>query len=173
MKKTLLLLAIALLTLGILAVAFVALRPQPQEPLPPDAVSFPGAGTGPGTVFTREILLANGAPLETHDFLSDPATVEDEVNPGYYYLGYGPADSSASYHIEYVEETQYFNVELLQEPLGESRKAAEAYLQRALGIANDDMCALNYALGVPNSVNGQYSSMNLGFSFCPGAVVLP
>jgi hypothetical protein len=35
------------------------------------------------------------------------------------------------------------------------------------------MCGLNYTVSVPYSVNAIYSGSNLGFSFCPDAVVLP
>jgi hypothetical protein len=119
--------------------------------------------------------------MQTNDVLKDPATVQDPINPGYYYLGYhayeGVPDATATntppYIIEYISATHYFNIELLQEPIGLQRREAEQYLMAHLGISQAQMCQLNYMLSVPNSVNSQYAGENLGFSFCPGATVLP
>ena len=103
------------------------------------------------------------------------------INAGYYYLGYhmkeGFPDPTASdnppYVISYIDSTQYFNIALLQEPIGSVREEAQQYLMQHLGISQDQMCRLNYMVSVPDRVNSQFSSKNLGFSFCPGATVLP
>ena len=102
------------------------------------------------------------------------------MNPGYYYLGYhyanGTSDPTASndppYLIEYISTTQYFNISLLHEPLGQIRQQAEQYLMAHTGLTQNQMCQIKYMVSVPSSVNQVYAGTNLGFSFCPGAVQL-
>lgn len=134
-----------------------------------------GAGT------TMSVTGISGEVFQTSNFMTDPVTVKDPINPGYYYLGYhsyeGVPDPTATatppYVIEYIASTQYFNIALLQEPIGEERGEAEQYLMAHLGIPQNQMCQLNYTISVPDRVNSQYAGKNLGFSFCPGATVLP
>jgi hypothetical protein len=124
---------------------------------------------------TGPITAANGnvVGVRVRDFLRDEDTYEDPVNPGYYYLRYPPQGNNPPYHIVYIAQTSYFNVVLYEEPIGDSRRAAEEYLRGKLGLKQTEMCGLNYTVGTPNSVNSAYASMNLGFSFCTGAVRLP
>jgi hypothetical protein len=130
---------------------------------------------------TISISTVSGGVIQTSNFISDPATAKDPVNTGYYYLGYhvneGAPDATATstppYIIEYIAPTEYFNIALLQEPIGSVRGEAEQYLMAHLGISESQMCQLNYMVSVPDSVNDYYASQNLGFSFCPGAVTLP
>lgn len=122
-----------------------------------------------------------GGSIQTANFIADPETVQDPSNAGYYYLGYhtyaGTQDVTATvappYVITYLSATQYFNIALLQEPIGPVREEMQQYLMGHLDISQDQMCKLKYMVSVPDRVNSQYSGMNLGFSFCPGAVVLP
>lgn len=124
---------------------------------------------------------ASGESIQTSNFINDPATAKDPINSGYYYLGYhvneGVPDATATdnppYVIEYISATQYFNIALLQEPIGQVRKDAQQYLISHLGISQSQMCQLNYMVSVPWSVNQQFTGRNLGFSFCPGATHLP
>ncbi len=179
---------------GLVGVALVVLltlwftRPTPTPtPTPAPAVSFPTAsnqgqgttqlGTGPS------VYIATGpdTSIETKDFLKDSATVSDPVNHGHYYLGYhedeGVPDATVTsdppYIIEYIASTQFFAIALRKEPLRESRAQVEQYLMAHLGISQDQMCQLQYQLGVPARVSPQYAGTDLRFSFCPGAAVLP
>lgn len=121
------------------------------------------------------------APVQADAIITDPATTKDPINSGYYYLGYhvseGVPDSTATvnppYIITYISATHYFNIALLQEPIGPVRIEAEQYLMTRLGITENQMCSLDYMVSVPYRVNLQFSGKNLGFSFCPGATVLP
>ena len=127
---------------------------------------------------------ATSTPVATQpkDFLADPATVQDPLNKGYYYLGYhvaheGVSDPTATpdppYIIEYIAQTQYFNIALLKEPIKTTREEAERYLLEHLSITKDQACnQLKYMVSVPYRINQFYSSMNLGFSLCQGAVQL-
>ena len=142
-------------------------------------VGFPVAGSVVQTQTNTST--TNGETSSVRNFLKDSTTVKDPINSGYYYLGYhmseGISDSTATdsppYIIEYISATQYFNIALLQEPIGTTRLAAEQYLMTHLGISQNQMCQLNYMVSVPNRVNSQYAGRNLGFSFCPGATKLP
>lgn len=116
-----------------------------------------------------QLYTASGSTITASNFSS--ALREDAENNGYYSLDTDPVDPR--YHIEYIAETQYFNIALLQEPLGASRRAAEARLLSLLGISKDDLCKLAYFVSTPNSVSQQYAGTNLGFSFCANAVPLP
>jgi hypothetical protein len=61
-----------------------------------------------------------------------------------------------------------------RETLGETRLKAERFLMNVLGIDQTTMCALNYSVSAPASVNAQFASIdNLGFSYCKGSVRLP
>jgi hypothetical protein len=130
---------------------------------------------------TVPIATAGGGTVQTNNFLKDPTTAKDPINSGYYYLGYhvneGVPDPTITanppYIIEYISATQYFNITLLQEPIGTTREEAQQYLMAHLDVSQDQMCQLNYMVSVPNSVNSRYAGESLGFSFCPGATVLP
>ncbi len=150
------------------------------EPSPTVSPSLSGSGTQASSGNTISIAATNGGTIQANNFKNDPATTQDPINTGYYYLGYhvygGVPDSTSTntlpYVIEYIDTTQYFNIELLQEPIGVTRQQAEQYLMAHLGISQSQMCELNYMVSVPYSVNQFYSSRSLGFSFCPGATAL-
>ena len=139
------------------------------------------ASTSPAQTNTIAVATYNGGTMQVMNFIKDPTTVKDPINAGYYYLGYheymGVPDPTATttppYIIMYTSQNQFFNIALLQEPIGPVRLAAEQYLTARLGISQSQMCQLSYMVGVPDSVNSTYSSRSLGFSFCPGATVLP
>lgn len=179
MNKTLLISIGSLVIIGIAVIVFLIAGPKKQMPVnnaPPVGLPVAGSatqGSGPS---------AQGSSfIKTADFLSDPATIKDPINDGYYYLGYhvyeGVSDPTATttppYVIAYIAATQYFNIALMQEPIGQTRRDAEQYLMARLGISETQMCKLNYMVSVPDRVNTSFSGRNLGFSFCPGAIALP
>ncbi|MDB5189190.1 MAG: hypothetical protein JWL82_147 [Parcubacteria group bacterium] len=174
MKKIILIAAAVALLIAVGIVAWLVLghKKTPQLSVP-DAVTFPVDPTNSGGngSFTT-IPTTDGGSIKTKDLETDADVHEDPVNPGYFYLGYQDA-RTAPYLIEYIADTHYFNVELLTEPLGQNRIAAENYLMNKLGITKQEMCVLDYTLGTPRSVNEAYAGTNLGFSFCPDAVRLP
>ncbi|MHB1163146.1 MAG: hypothetical protein ACYCZZ_01270 [Minisyncoccota bacterium] len=147
------------------------------------STAFPIASSTPqtNTITVSTQTPQGGVPIQTTDFLADPTTLKDPVNTGYYYLGYhvseGTPDPTATdnppYIITYISATHYFNIALLQEPIGAVRAEAEQYLMNRLGIPQSQMCQLDYMVSVPDRVNSQFSGISLGFSFCPGATVLP
>lgn len=124
---------------------------------------------------------SDGNVVQTNNFMADPTTIKDPFNSDSYYLDGRSSEevsnlttpTSSHFIIEYISSTQYFNIALMQEPIGPVRGEMERYLMTKLGLTQNQMCQLNYMVSVPNRVNSQYSGINLGFSFCPGAVVLP
>jgi hypothetical protein len=177
MKKFLIIAGITIV-IGLIALAFWLANGNKTSTTSSENIGFPVANS---VAQKTTIATTTNATTPTKDFLKDPATVKDPINPGYYYLGYhvneGVPDPTATntppYIIEYISATQYFNIALLQEPIGTVRKEAEQFLMADLGISQKQMCQLNYMVSVPDNVNSQYSGINLGFSFCPGATELP
>lgn len=181
--------ALLILTLLVIAGAYVFLK-QGREPVTeptPGGVIFPASGgvTGgePGGQ-SLVIALATGEQVAVNNFLANGVTFEDPANEGAYYLagnleycledGTCPTTNTPRFSILFFENGQNFVVSLNEEPLRESRQAAELYLMNALGIPAQQMCDLSYTLGTTVSVNEAYGSItNLGFSFCEGAVPLP
>jgi hypothetical protein len=184
MKKILLIGGVLIIVLLAIFVMARSLLNKPAQTGGSDnPTTFPiGNGTTPGTGQNTEkriqINASNGQKISVKDFMKSPDTTPDPNNSGYYYIGqHFPFDGSIpksqpQYVIQYISSTQYFNIALTAEPIANARLSAEQYLQDHLGITKDAMCLLNYQLGVPNFVNEYYSSMELKFSFCPGAVPL-
>ncbi len=138
-------------------------------------VAMTAASSSSQQMTTLSVAAATGGYIPTNDFLKDPTTVKDTFNPGYYYIGTPDSTTTGNppYTITYIEATQYFNIALLQEPIGAARAAAEQYLMTRLGVTQDQMCSLKYMVSVPWTVNQAFTGRNLGFSFCPGATALP
>lgn len=178
-----------ILTVLIIVGAYLFLE-QAREPVteqPPSGTIFPSSGGlvgGEPGAQTLLLTLATGERIAVDNFLANGVTFEDPANPGAYYLagnleycledGTCPNTNTPRFSILYFENGQNFAVSLNEEPLRESRQAAELYLMNALGISPQQMCDLTYTLGTTVSVNETYGSItNLGFSFCEGAVPLP
>lgn len=130
-------------------------------------------------------LITQAGTIAVTDFVHNNETVADIENPGSYVLagslGYCLADGTCpsgapanDYSIIFNEKTHFFNIVLLSEPLGGVRFSAEQFLMSRLGgISEQQACSLKYYVGTPYWVNSAYDNRNLGFSFCPGATVLP
>ncbi len=156
-----------------------------SAPTSPSSTQNVGLPVAPAVQQTTTVTVITASSSEgwvqTVDFIHDPTTVKDSNNAGYYYLGYHTKQSTSDqtatttppYLITYISATNYFNISLLQEPIGPVREEAEQYLMARLGITQEQMCQLDYMVSVPDRVNTQFSGRNLGFSFCPGATVLP
>ena len=130
------------------------------------------------------VAVQGGGAIAVKDFVHNGETVLDVQNPGSYVLagslGYCLTDgtcpagaSTTDFSVSYNDKTNFFNIVLLKEPLGTIRLEAEQFLQNRLDITEQQACGLNYFVGTPYWVNSVYDDRNLGFSFCPGATVLP
>lgn len=177
--------AVLVLLLGVAVAAFYLMQTTPAPEAP--EVTFPDAdpneidGEPVGTV---EVPTREGELVEIRDFTKSATTVEDSQNPGVYYLAGSPdycyeegmcpeAAEVAGVNIIYNVNYGAFTVALLEEPLSEARVRAERFLLTTLALTEPELCTLNYYVGTDDDVNESYAGMNLGFSFCPGATVLP
>lgn len=187
MKKILiwiLVLIVALVLVALMSFSFYFF--QAKKPAATTPVGFPLATTTAGTTQQTQMTIMNqdGSALTTNDFIHNGTTIEDPANPGNYYLagssGYCYPDgtcpmagTSKLYNIIYDSTAKSFIIGLLDEPLSTARMQAEQYLMQTLGITQAQMCSLHYYIGTTTYVNPKYGGDNLGFSFCPGATVLP
>lgn len=182
-KKLFIIVVLVLLAIAIVSAVWVFViqsgsAEQAQTPTP-TPVTLPQAGTKSNQTSgytgqsnqTISVVNSTGSGMWVRDFFKDAATIADPHNPGYYTIV--PETPTSPYTITYISNTQYFIIELTQEPIGHARVEAERYLEQKLGIGDSELCRLNYTLSVSTSVNKQYAGRSLGFSFCQGAVVLP
>lgn len=175
MKKILIILGLlVLLALGV--TTYVLLTKKTENLDIGVQGTLPLSQTGTQTIADQEVKMnlkmTNGSQVAVRNFLASAGTRKDPENAGYYTLG-DQQSQSTTYLITYIDETNYFNIVLVKEPLGHARTQAETYLTNTLGISKEEMCLLDYTISVPNAVNSNFSGVNLGFSFCPSAVKLP
>jgi hypothetical protein len=159
-------------------------------PVPQQNTSLPSAGTATPVASTTVqgtpgiVVDAGGTGVVATDFIHNRVTLKDEANPGGYLLagnfgycypdiGRCQAGPEVPYSVYFDTVYQTFTITLIREPIGQARLDAEAFLERTLGLRKDQLCALNYSVNVTRYVNEQFTGRNLGFSFCPGAAVLP
>lgn len=148
----------------------------PVSPRSSLATSSPEAGT--------IVLTAQDGTVTARDFIHNDVTIPDDSNDGNYLLagnlGYCLSDpqkcqaaSATDFSVYYISASQLFVIDLTREPLGQARLAMEQFMMTTLGLTEQQMCNLNYLVSVTKYVSEQYTGKNLGFSFCPGATVLP
>jgi len=190
MKRILLIIIPIILILGTLAGFFLFLYTKSGEETPsPDVLfpvgdSIPEVEKGSTKPKTMTLSLQTGSSVTSNNFIDNGVTIADEQNSSTYYLA-GSLDyctpsgtclegfPSEEFKVIYFSESQTFIVSLITEPLGQSRNKAEQFILRTLGVSQEEMCLLSYEVLVPSGINETYSGKNLGFSFCPGAIVLP
>ena len=195
MKRTLLIAGtVVLIILIIIGLVYVFAPHAKQTQVQSGGSGFPIEGT---STTTQGLGLKRGAaatmsvparadgttPITVNDFIHNGTTIEDPQNPGMYYLAgsVGFCENGTCPHgfenkdfiITYDSSTEFFTIDLRDEPLGRVRQEAEQFLMKTLGIQGNTFCAINYYLGTDVDVNEQYAGTNLGFSFCPHATALP
>ncbi len=150
-----------------------------NEQFPIATTTISSSGLGVMTVDASD-----GGTVTTNDFIHNGITLPDAANNGRYLLagnlGYCisnaqkcQAGTATDFNIFYDSTNDSFTIALLREPLGQVRLDVEQFLMTTLGITQEGMCRLNYYIGTTYDVNPLYAGKNLGFSFCPGATVLP
>lgn len=140
---------------------------------PPVETVFPVGQSAPPAVVAAPTLSVPSASgtVAVRNFLPDADVYEDVRNPGLYELGNEPGKAER-YSIEYIAQTGFFNVTLLEQPLGVVRAEAEAVLRQRLGLSDQQLCALRYSVAVPAFVSVDASGIDYRFSFCSDAVSL-
>jgi len=164
----------------ILLVAFLSLTTQDQTETVTDVswADFPVEPIDTDTQAKTIVLKSSSGELTVRNFLTDPRTFSDDVNPGYFQLGYfvdpsSPNAANIPFYIEFTSVTQHFIVSLQQEDIADAREQAEQFLLQHLDVTESELCSLSYTVSVPVRYNSPYTGQNLDFSFCPGAVQLP
>lgn len=158
--------------------------PQPPATLPISGSITPVSATSPQPAQTMALATQDSGVVAANDFIHNGITIPDAANTGRYLLagnlGYCVSDpqrcqagSPAGFNVYYNDASQSFTIALTEEPLGQSRLAMEQFLRATLGLTERQLCGLNYYVGTTYMINTAYSDRNLGFSFCPGATVLP
>lgn len=177
MKKTLFLLTIAGILLGILYASWVVFtqryRKTDERPAQNNSPVYPRAGSDPAPPEDRNTILVRtiqGDKTPVRDFTKD-ALVEMFTGVGYTHFILRDTDSpaTAAYEILYSVEDGGIIVSLRKEPLRETRLLAESALIRHLGISREKLCDLSISVTVARDVNEFYAGKKLGISNCQGS----
>ena len=143
-----------------------------------------GSSSSPSSDPSFTIVNRDGNAVTVRDFLHNGTTVLDTTNDGRYLLagnlgycapgsGACQAAPSTNYLVYYNSVPQSFTIALTEEPIGQARLDMEQFMLTTLGLSQNQLCNLNYLVGVTRYVSEQFTGKNLGFSFCPGATKLP
>lgn len=160
---------------------------QPSVTLPTSGSVTPGMTSSATTsqgIPVITLSIQGGSTVVANDFIHNGVTIVDGANSGRYLLagnlGYCLSDpqkcqagSAKNFNIFYNNAEQSFTIDLSEEPIGQARLDMEQFMLATLGITEQQMCSLNYYVGVTRYVSEQFAGKNLGFSFCPGATPLP
>lgn len=180
MNRNLLIIALILIVLAVLIAAFAFMH-KPQNggasgnpfgfTASPSGTSLPNGGTGGGGTppVERTVTFKDGSQATIPDVTKLPQPAWASSDNGYVVSGNGQGD----FDILYYPAQSAFSITLLQEPLGQTRLAAEQALRATLKLTDTQLCKLSADIGTIGSVNETYAGRNLGLSFCPGSVKLP
>ncbi len=174
MKKVIIISAVALLTLGVLAVIFLSNTEKEADVSKNDQAGV----TEGGATFT-------GLPMEKTELSITPAVQEKidaallqapSISENIYQIDKYPYSDAPSfvpeYTIDYSKTEQRFLINLYEYPLLETRVKASQALINKLNITDEDACKLNVDVTVNSSVNRRLAGQNLGLSFCPDRIDL-
>lgn len=155
---------------------YMSLHKQSTVPSQTSLVPNPFGSTGGSqtqALGSMSIVLTNGEAATIPDItkFTQPAWAGPET--GYVVAGSDTGDYLATYIPSDGKAPSEFLVTLYAEPIGATRKAAEAALRNRLGLTNTELCALSSIVATAPGVNTSFDGINLGFSFCAGAVKLP
>jgi hypothetical protein len=139
---------------------------------------FPDGTEPPLEVVGGETVLLPVASDEVpvRNFLRDSDVLMDDANPGFYYLGtdaIAELGTREAFTIQYIAQTGYFTVTLLQRPFASVRLQAERTLIARLGISRAQLCDLRYTVAIPGFIDAAASGIDYRFSHCPDALPLP
>lgn len=104
--------------------------------------------------------------------VNDPVMVGVERAPGVYEISGNEIGIDVPFTIVYFRGYDFYQISLEQEPIGETRRAAEDRLLQQLGISTEEACRLDISVRTRLEVNYVYAGTELGLSFCPGSVTL-
>ena len=168
----------AVLLLVILGVVVLMLfkHTSPANPLQTTTVPNPFGTNNPGqttALGSMPIVLADGSEATIPDITKTTQPAWAGPESGYLVAGSDTGDYLATYIPSDGKAPSEFLVTLYAEPIGATRKVAEAGLRNRLGMTDAQLCSLWTVVATAPGVNTSYDGVNLGLSFCPGAVKLP
>lgn len=144
----------------------------------PEAEVPAGYSTLPVSDLTEESATEGETRITVGLQNGDTTTVND-IRPAATELGSGTYEFSGSapqlektYNLTYFETDDYFQINLLAEPLGETRIAAEIALMQQLGISREQLCDLRIMVMTDVYTNQFLAGQELGISSCPGSTAL-
>lgn len=112
----------------------------------------------------------SGTTLEVDDIREQSGI--HTVGSGNYVTGSLNETTAPLYQLVYFEIDRSYLISLESEPLGLARQEGENDLIARLGISRQAACDLLIRVGTSRDVNPDKAAMELGVSFCPGAVSL-
>jgi hypothetical protein len=145
----------------------------PSTPVTSNQDPFSMGSATSTPVGSLPLLLKSGATIAVPDFTKGAQPAWASAQTGYLVAGTDTGDFLISYVPSDGVAASEFLVTLYAEPLGETRRAAEAALRNRLGVANEALCDLDAIVATGPGVSDTYRGLNLGFSFCSGSVKLP
>lgn len=165
--------AIALIILAIVVAAFAIVFMQKPESGTTDATdpfNFT-AGTASTTNFDSGIALnlSDGKTVTVANFVPANQSEGADALNGYQVT----EESGQGYSILFYPDSSGFLISLTEEPLGETRRAAQNFLKSKTNLSESELCRVNAQVFTSIDVSETYAGMDLGLSFCDGAVTLP
>jgi hypothetical protein len=177
MKRNLLLILGLVGVVAVIAlVAYVVLHMHPATPNTGSIDPFGNIGNGnpgEGGSYTRDLRGTDGSVYHIPDYTQGHPSF-DEAGETYYTVTEDTAqqEESDAYSIV-IGSDSTISIGLTAEPLGKARADAEARLRELVPLSNAELCTLTVTVMASPRVNETYAGVDLGLSFCPGAVQLP
>lgn len=95
-----------------------------------------------------------------------------DLGSGLYSLEEKLLNEGKGFSVLYSSNNNSYTVAITKLPLNVHREEAGKYFLDLLNIDEATACKMNVYVGVAASISAAYSSKDLKFSFCPGAVKL-
>jgi hypothetical protein len=115
-----------------------------------------------GTLLSKYNQQLSDLPLLEHNKTT-------EVEEGFY----RSTNDNDVFSVYYLESTGNLTITLYDEDTKAARVQAEEYIKDVLPYSESELCLLDVTVITNEYVNPTYAGLNLGFSFCPGTVVIP
>lgn len=142
---------------------------SPKTILPTDttATSFPSITSTSSARVPETFLSKSGQVLSDQPFIEYRKT--QEIQPGFF----ESTNESDVFGLYYLQSGGNLTVTLYGENTAKARLSAEEYLKDVLPYSEAELCSIDAIVITNEYENPRYAGQNLGFSFCPGSVVLP
>ncbi len=100
--------------------------------------------------------------------------IREEGAESEYYLLYpkGYTSTSTPFRIIVSPESDFVQITINANPIGRYRKEAEKLLLEHFNLSESEACGLPYIVTPAYETESEYIDTDVGFSFCPGSVVL-